>query len=170
MACNQTLNGIAASCDTSKGGIKEVYLINYADIDEIAESDGVITGFTLASGATGWKKYEFKKNTGSLTSTLNVDDANGINYVTTELVLQFNKQETTKRVEMSALALAEVAVIAVDANGEAWYLGKDEPVTASAGTAQTGTARTDGNYYQITLQANDDTFPFSVASSAVPSV
>ena len=106
--CSQTLKGLQLSCDTSKGGIKEVYIAKYPGMGDNGYTSGLtITADTVTvidSGVTFYK-YEFRRNTGSMTSTLNVDDANGTNYVSTDLVLQFNKMETAKRVEMSALSL-----------------------------------------------------------------
>ena len=156
--CSQTLKGLPVQCDTSKGGIKEVYIASMPESGVTLTYDSAETVVTAISGCSFYK-YNFKRNTGSMTSTLNVDAANGTNYVSTDLVLQFNKMETAKRIEMSALSLGELLVVCVDSNNKAWVLGIDEPVSASAGTGQTGQAKSDGNYYQITLQANDDTYP-----------
>ena len=70
--------------------------------------------------------------------------------------------ETVKRIEMEALAMNDLAVIVKDANGKYWYFGYDEPVSASAGDGQTGTARGDSNRYSITLQDNSDTWPYEI--------
>ena len=173
MACSQTLSGITLSCDTSKGGIIEVYIVTWNELSggtsAYGVSGNVVTAITLTTSAT-WKKYEFKKNTGSMTSTLNVDDANGVNYVSTDLVLQFNRMETSKRIEMAALSVSDLAVVCRDANNKYWLLGYNEPVSATAGTGQTGTARTDGNFYQITLQANDDSYPMELGPAAIASL
>lgn len=143
------------------GGIKEVYIANHDDVDSLAITTGEITGITMVS-TKKFKKYLFNPQTGSLTSTYNIDPANNVNFVTSELVLLFGKMETTKRIEISALALADLAVIVKDANGTYFYLGKDNPVKASAGDGQTGTARTDGNRYSITLQDNSPEMPYEV--------
>ena len=42
--------------------------------------------------------------------------------------------ETAKRLEIGSLLIGNVAMIVKDGNGIYWYLGKDYPVTASAGT------------------------------------
>lgn len=161
MACsNQTLAGLSGACDTSRGGIVEAYIINYDDVTAIAYDDTAntkITGVTLASGKT-WYKYSFKPNTGSLTSTLNVDNAAGVNYVSSELVLQFSRMDTQKRIEMKALALNDLRVIVKDANGKFWFLGAEEPVSASGGSANSGQQRGDGNYFSITLTSYDSSF------------
>lgn len=162
-ACTQTLKGLPIQCDVSKGGIKMVYIASYPTGG--TDASGVTTGLTLSAGTVTqisgvtFYPYYFKRNTGSMTSTLNIDSANGTNYVSTDLVLQFNKMETQKRLEMSALSLGELLVVAVDSNNNAWVLGVNEPVSATAGTGQTGQNKSDGNFYQITLQANDDTYP-----------
>lgn len=165
MACIQTLNGLGRTCDTSIGGINEVYIANYEDVSAVAYStdNSEITGITMTSGAK-FKKYWFRKGTGSLTKTLNISE-NGSNYVQSDLVLQFDKMETRKRIEMAALAVGDLAVLVKDANGKVWFLGEQSPVRASAGDGQTGTARSDGNRYTITLQDENGSFPKEVSAS-----
>lgn len=165
MACvSQTLAGLVQDCDTSKGGIRKVW------ISTVDPKPTLTTGAISKFEATGvtWFEYNFKKGTSSFTSTLNVDQANGINYVSTELVLQFNKMNTTKRLEMAGLAVNDMWIIVLDSNGIYWYLGYNEAVTATAGTSQSGTAKSDGNFYQITLTDESDTFPYEVLEEALP--
>ena len=166
MPCIQTLSGLAKDCAANMGGILEVYIANFDDVTAATVTDGMISTISMASSAK-FKKYLFAKNTGSISSTYNLDPASGVRYVTTDLLLQFNRIETAKRVEITALALGDLVVIAKDANGKYWYLGKDEPVNASAGDGQTGTARSDANRYTITLQDNSKEMPFEVDPSIV---
>lgn len=162
MACSQTLCGLTSDCSASMGGIKRVWIADYKEGAATTIADGVITAF---SGDTDWKEYYIRKNTGSMTSTATIDPSNGVNFVSTELSLVFTKQETVKRIEMSALVLADVMVVVEDANGKKWFLGKDAPVTATAGGGESGTAKTDGNRYTLTLTSDDITFPFEVSAS-----
>lgn len=166
MPCTQTLSGLVKDCAANMGGIVEVLIANHADVSSVAVSDGMISTITMAQSAK-FKRYNFAKNTGSLTSTYTLDPASGVKYVTTDLLLQFNRMETSKRVEITALALGDLAVICKDANGKYWYLGKDEPVNASAGDGQTGTARSDANRYTITLEDNSLEMPFEVDAAIV---
>lgn len=167
MSCaNQTITGIEKDCSTSKGGINVVYLLNYDDVTAVETTEGKVTGITVAEGKK-FLAYNFRKGTGSMTSTLNVDPANGVNYVTTDLALTFLKMDTAKRIEMSALAVNELVAIVKDANGVYWYLGMDEAIAATAGDGATGTARGDGNRYTITLQDTSSTFPFEVDATVV---
>ena len=166
MSCTQTLSGLAKDCSANMGGIVEVLIALFDDVTEITITDGVISAITMASSKK-FKKYNFAKNTGNLTSTYTMDNASGVKYVTSDLLLQFNRMETTKRVEIAALALADLVVIVKDANGKYWYLGKDEPVNASAGDGQTGTARSDANRYTITLQDESLEMPYEVSDTII---
>lgn len=163
MACTQSLSGIAAACETNVGGIREVYIANFDDVTaiEVDATSNMIDTITMETGKKFYK-YLFKKNTSSLTSTLNVDPTAGVNFVQSDLALVFAKQETTKRMEIAKLSLGELRVIVKDANGKFWFLGYEEFVSATAGTAETGVNRTDGNRYTITLTDYSSSYPYEV--------
>lgn len=171
MSCSlNTLAGIAGSCESNQGGIIEVYINHFDQIDEVTVTSDKISAITLKASGEKFHKYNFKRNTGSLTSTYTIDPANGVSFVTSDLSLVFAKQDTVKRIEISALALDDLVVIVKDANQKYWYLGYNEPVQASAATAQTGTNRTDGNNYNITLQDTSLALPYEVDAAAIASL
>lgn len=171
MSCSQVLNGIAADCQTNVGGVREVYIANYGEVTtiEVDEVSNMIKTITMADSAK-FKKYAFKKNTSSMTSTLNVDPANGVNFVQTDLTVVFAKQETVKRMEIAKLSLGELRVIVLDANGKYWFLGQEEFVSATSGTAETGTNRTDGNRYSIVLSDYSSSYPYEVDPSIISGI
>lgn len=166
MACNQTLNGLLRDCDGSLGGISQVLLANFDDVSAVTVGDDIITAITMANSAK-FKKYDFRPNTGSMTSTMQRNLENGSLYWQTDLVLSFSKMETVKRIEINAMAINDMVAIVKDMNGKYWYLGKDEPIIATAGDGQTGTARADRNGYGITLQDNSRLSPFEVDESII---
>lgn len=159
----QTLNGLDLACERSKGGIKKIYVANYADVEEVKANDAIgEIDSIIMKGNAKFKPYSFRKETGSMTSTLNVDDKTGLNYVSTELNLVFTKLETKKRMEISSLSLGQLAVIVEDCNGVRHYLGYNNYVSVSGGTAQTGTAFGDASSYNLTLIDVSDDFPFPI--------
>ena len=167
--CSQALGGIQLDCETSQGGIKKVFIARYSDVDEVEydKATGEITGITKVSGATGpiFYAYNFRKGTGSMTSTLTADESAGINYVTTELSLVFTRQDTKKRLEMAALSLNQMVVIVLDNNGQYHYLGYDDYVSASNGGANTGTAKGDQNAYTLTLKDESSSYPYMLSEA-----
>ena len=169
MSCTQTLSGLAKDCSANMGGIVEALIALYDDVTAVTITSDVISAITMASGKK-FKVYHFAKNSGNLTSTYTIDPASGVKYVSSDLLLQFNRMQTTARVEITALALADLVVIVKDANGKYWYLGKDEPVNASAGDGQTGTARGDANRYTITLHDESKEMPYEVSDSIIESL
>lgn len=172
MACSTLNTGIQIClCDKSMGGIAEVYLANRDDVDidgveASIDTDGLITAIPLNSGQGHYKffKFDFRKNTGSMTSTLNVDENTGSS-VSTDLVLDWRGMEYKKRKAMSAFLAGEFAAIVVDANKKKWFLGLNLAVSASAGTGETGTANTDANHYSITLNDVSNDWPHQIDPS-----
>lgn len=169
MACNQTLSGLVRDCAPSMGGIVEVYIANSVDVTGVTISDNKVSAITMASSAK-FKKYAFARNTGSLSSNYTIDQATGVRYVSSDLVLQFNRMDTQKRVEISALAQNDLMIIVKTANGNFFLLGKDEPVNATAGDGLTGTARADRNGYSITLQDNSLEMPYEVDEDIIDDI
>ena len=161
MACSQTLSGLTQDCASSMGGIVEVYLANAADVTAVTLTDGKVSGITMDTSKK-FKKYEFTRNTGSLSSNYTVDNTTGAKFVTSALLMVFNKMDTTKRIEITAMAQGELVAMVKDANGLYWYLGFDAPLHISAGDGLTGTARADRNGYSVTLQDESLEMPHEI--------
>ena len=159
MACSQTLAGIARDCASNMGGIKTVYIANAADVSSVTVTSGVVTAITMAASKKFYK-YAFTPNTSSLTSNWQVNAENGTKYVETDLLMVFNRMDSTKRLEIMALAQGELVVVVEDNNGTKWYLGYEEPVFLNAGDGLTGAARADRNGYSITLRDESAELPF----------
>lgn len=167
--CLVTLGGIAHDCSANMGGIKEVYIANYADVTAKTLASDVVSTITMGTSKK-FKGYYFRKGTASLTKTLTKDITSGVAYYTNVLTMQFSKMETAKRVEINALALGRLVVIVRDNNDKYWYLGYDDAVEASAGDGQTGTAMGDANRYSITLQDVSQALPYEVKADIVASL
>lgn len=167
MACTQTLTSISTDCGSNAGGLVVVYARNRAEVSAVTVTDNVITAFTLTDSAPEAATLAFRKQTGSLQSTANIDDAAGVNNVTSELALRFAKMDTAKRVAIEALAFAETCMVVKDQNGKYWYLGYENPVTIAAYGGSTGTAKTDANEYTATFTDDSSVLPYEVSAEAV---
>ena len=165
MSCTLTLSGLARDCRDNCGGIKEVYIVDYNSIDTVSVLADKITGLTLNSGST-FHTYSLRKQTSTLTTTINVDEAAGTVNYSSELNLKFTKLETAKRLEIVSLAMGETVAVVRDSNDRFWYLGKDYPVTLSAGSIATGTNLADFAGYDLTLSDIAITAPYEVVANS----
>lgn len=181
LCSNICLNGgIDGRCESGMGGIVEVAITNWADnvFTAYTPTDSSTAGENIYSyvmadvnggtcgGSEAWYKFTFRRNTGNMTSTLNIDDTAGVSYVQTDLQLTFGRMDQGKRLEIVGLTQAPTAVVVKDANGNYWALGVNEPVSATAGEGVTGTNRTDSNHYSVTLTDMSETFPLPVKNGA----
>lgn len=169
--CSQVLVGLGLDCGTSLGGIKKAYIANFADVAKVTldEVSGEITDIEMV-GEAKFMPFAFRKQTGSMTSTLTVEPSSGVNYVSTQLDLVFTKMETKKRLAMSSLALGQLAVIVQDSNNVYYYLGFEDYVSATGGTGETSVNKGDRNAYTISLTDESTTFPYTIQESAVLAV
>jgi hypothetical protein len=171
MACNTIQSFTYDACSPNIGGIKNIWLANYVENAATITGDdrlveGAVSGF--AEGVT-WTKYPMRKNTCSMTSTLN-NSTDGASYVTTELSMVFSKMEAQKRIAIQALAIGECMAVVEDSNGEMWFLGADAALTATAGGGETGTAKGDANRYTLTLTDESLGMPYTLEESVKATV
>lgn len=167
MSCNSySLSGIELGCKDNMGGIKQVWLVDESDVTEVTlnEDNTEIATIVLASDAK-FKSYRFRKGTANMVSTATSDEANGTFSVQSDVVLQFNKMETAKRTEIMAMCLGNMKGIVLDNNGKYWFLGKDQAISASAASGETGTAFGDFGGYKVTLTDNSKEMPYEIPTS-----
>ena len=174
MECNSiTLKGIPRDCNPNMGGIQKVWMILKSDItNDPTPEPGMdkITTLTVAEGEGKVNAFNFRKGAASMTSNLQKDDTNGSYFWLTDLVMNFQRMETSKRAAIMALTLAEACAIVQDANGIYWFLGLNEYLGATAGTAETGTAKTDANKYSITLQDSSLELPYEIEKTVAEGI
>lgn len=170
MECNSiALTGIQRDCNANMGGIKKVWMVlkTHVPRENVTISDNEISAITFASGSTSLYPFNFRKGAASMTSNLQKDDTAGSYFWQTDLVMNFQRMETSKRTAVMALTLAECAAVVLDANDKYWFLGLDEYLGATAGTGETGQAKTDANQYTVTLQDNSLELPYEILPSAI---
>ena len=167
MACSQTLKGIGFECKDAVGGIVEAYISDINDVKTITPTLDKVTTITMVD-TKKYKTYKFRKQTGSVNTTINTDVNAGTTWYQTDVVLQFTKMETSKRVEISALATNQVSIIVKDSMGKYWLVGtKESPAELTAGSTATGTALGDLNGYNITLSEMGAVLPMEVDSTII---
>ena len=178
MACtSKYLTSIATSCTSNLPSIKSLWIGQYdsasftytyiqegsqnaedADGNPIIES---VSGATLKQGSKPWVIFNFKKNTGELTSEMTVND-NGSHYYTNGVNLVFAKIDNGKRLSLEAVASGECTMIVLDSNNQYWLIGAENSVAMTTLTATTGVAVGDSNAYNVTISADEANMPILI--------
>lgn len=168
MSClsNYTLKGIKSDCNPVLSGIKKVYL-GYKESFDITPDFTTQTAEITSENGGKLYGYDVTVDTGSLTSALTRNDANGIRYYTNTISMQFTKLEASKHLEIQAMSAEEMIAVVYTNDGKYWLVGFDSYVTATESNAQTGSSFDDLNGYTITLSARSAYLPFEVTKEDV---
>ncbi len=165
MSCLLT-TGIAKGCRDNTGGIRSVYITNIENITATTPSPnnpglygtpgtpadvGVITGFTMVATK---KFYKFvpNKTSSNWTETIQSNLQNGTIGYEQALKLIFAKNEAAKRNQIKLLGQGTLCIIVHDYNDKYWLLGEMNGLELASGTSSSGTALSDLNGWDITLQ------------------
>ena len=173
MACVSTyLSNINTSCTSNLPSIKNLWIGQYQSANftytylEQTDADGnqiidAVSGATLVSGSKPWVTFNFKRNTGELTSEYTLND-NGSFYFTNSVSLVFARLDNSKRLSLEAVCSGECSCIVLDSNGQYWLLGGENPVSMSSLSATTGVAISDSNAYNVTISETSGSMPILI--------
>jgi len=165
MACALTA-GFTLDCRDSMGGLKEVYLIELANVIGFAEVSGTVTGITKATGKQFYK-FEQLPQTASATEEATGSDENGTFFVTQTIELFLNKMQASVRNQIKLLAQNRLVAVAVDRNGKGFLYGQTLGLSYNAGTGGSGTAYGDRNGYGVTLSGAERENAFEVNAATI---
>ena len=171
MACTpKYLTSITTSCGSNLPSIKSLWIgqydsasFTYTYLQEgsqnVVDDDGnpiieSVSGATLKEGSKPWVIFNFKKNTGELTSEMTVND-NGSHYYTNGVNIVFARIDNSKRLSLEAVSSGECTMIVLDSNNQYWLIGAENSVAMTTLTATTGVAVSDSNAYNVTISADE---------------
>lgn len=161
-------NGVLKDCGHSFGGLKELWLGNYDDIESMDyDADGIVTGVTLATGTTIYD-FQFEKNTAQALEELQKDGASSFINQTLNFQLKNITQEKTR--VLSDLSLATVFAIIKKTDDKYWFYGelsKSAGLEAETLSIDSGTAQSDMNGASITLVGASLDYATTVEDSVV---
>jgi hypothetical protein len=144
--------GVLKECAHNFGGLKELYLGNFADVTDVAYNTvGNITGITMSSGSTIYQ-FDFVKDTGQVLEEL--QKAGASSFINQTLNFQLNAITLAKKTVLDDLSLSTMFAIVKKADNSYWFYGepdKSAGLEATALTIDSGTAQADAAGATITL-------------------
>ena len=167
MSCLLT-SGITRQCDFAFGGLQNILLANKEEIDSIdKDSNNVITGITMASGATFYE-YEFEPETGQALQELQTGSVS--RFVLQTLNLQLANVTQNKKEILNNMAIGDMVAIYQDQKNQYFLFGElGRGLRASTLTLDTGTADADGYVITIGLSGGNSGYANEVLASVAES-
>ena len=186
MACvPKYLSSITTSCSSNLPSIKSLWIgtfdsasFTYTYLQEgsqnILDDDGnpiieSVSGATLKEGSKPWVIFNFKKNTGELTSEMTVND-NGSHFYTNGVNLIFARIDNSKRLSLEAVSSGECTMIVLDSNNQYWLIGAENSVAMTTLSATTGVAISDSNQYSLTISADEAHMPLFIEADQAQTI
>ena len=168
MACDIT-SGFQLGCRDNTGGLKSIYILS-GSISSISGSQGLITSI---SGSGVWYEFQLFRQTSNYSEELVATPENGTIVYNQTCNAVFFKMQTSVRNQVRVLAQnPNLSIIIETQNGSEtgaarWFLmGQVNGAQLLSGTAQTGTAFSDLNGYNLVFSGNEPNPASEVSGSA----
>jgi hypothetical protein len=176
MGCPVNFTGLAVSyaCGTaSSGGLKEVYLVDKADLEAsggLSVNAGVasITGTGLVSAGADVLELGFNnKDAFSNFTDVKTVNADGSASVVPTITMEFLRMDAGKRNAFETIATpgAEIVAFVKTAAGTCHVVGLDFGLYAGTVDGASGAARTDKNRYQLTLIGEENVLAYTMTET-----
>jgi hypothetical protein len=150
--------GLVKDCDFLLGGLKTLYLANISDIDTYTDTtadDGIIDAIIM-NGVGVFHTFEFEDNTASFTNEMQVSA--GQKYVLQTVNFSLANKEAEVIAQMKDLALSTLVAIAVDRTGKRYILGRNNGLSATVASLNSGAAEGDFAGLTVTLSGSQVEF------------
>jgi len=165
MACNSLAN-IVRDCLNNIGGFNRILINDMDNLGTVAinSSTNVVTSFGTLTEE--FVEIELLRNTSSYVEDVAVDFTNGSTVATATITLMVHRRSalSSKNIALLFEGQRDLAVVGKDGNDKYWYFKNARVSAVGEGS---GTAKTDGSKYSVTLVADIDTLAPEVDSAII---
>lgn len=154
MSCTLISSGITKACDNNIGGITNIYITDFVNVESITSATGEISAIALASG-TQYYEYEFNKYTSTFGEKDTISIENGTVFAEQTVTLKLARRQKTSRNNLALLLHKDLSVIVKDSNGLYWLIGETRGAYLTDITSESGTNSGDFNGYTVIIMAQE---------------
>ena len=164
MACDITAGRNDSNCLDSLGGIKAIYVANFA---KGMFADATFTGEEITAMGSAYDVFKYE-----LRGTNNIDEANtkdinaGTSIFEASGTITLKKQDATTQAQMVLLSKGRPQIIAEGYDGSFRIFGIKNGVDVTVNTAS-GADMNEFNGYTLTLASKEDNLAYFVAASLI---
>jgi hypothetical protein len=153
MPCN-IIEGITLDCRQGAGGVKKIYLTEFANVSTITSSSGSVSAITMVSGKKFWT-IELELEDAQFNENATVSIENGTTFYEQTLTFSVYKMTAKNRNIVRLLTQNRLMVIVQDADDVYHLAGETRALHLTASATSTGKAMGDKNGYLITLTGKE---------------
>jgi len=153
MPCN-IIEGLTLDCRQGAGGVKKIYLTEFANVSTITASSGQVSGITMVAGKKFWT-IELELEDAQFDENATVSIENGTTFYEQTLVFSVYKMTAKNRNIVRLLTQNRLMVIVQDADDVYHLAGETRALHLTASATSTGKAMGDKNGYSITLTGKE---------------
>ena len=165
MACALT-SGYTIDCRDQTGGIKEVYICEFANVYNIISATGSISAISLC-GSAKFRTYQQNPETALFSDDIVLSTQNGTRFSDQKLEITIPKWSATQRNEIMLVAQNKLAIIIKTANDKYFYMGETRGAYMENSTTSTGKAFGDLSGYVLKFGAKEPVPAQEVASNII---
>ena len=171
MSTCDIVSGFTLGCRDNTGGLKNIYILS-GSIGSTSGTEGLIS---VISGSGIFYKFEFTRQTGDFTETINASLENGTIFYEQTVNAPFHKLQSSTRNQIRTLAKnPDISMIVETNNSEGgtvfFLLGESRGLSLSGGQAQTGTAFGDLQGYTLTFTGQEPEPASALSGSSLAGV
>ena len=153
MPCILT-EGVTLDCRQGVGGVKKIYLTEFANVSTITSSSGSVSAITMVSGKKFWT-IELELEDAQFDENATVSIENGTTFYEQTLTFSVYKMTAKNRNIVRLLTQNRLMVIVQDADDVYHLAGETRALHLTASATSTGKAMGDKNGYSITLTGKE---------------
>lgn len=162
MACG-ALSGKIQICAEALGGLKEVHLVNFADIEgTLTIAAGVVTDSSATFTSYRYKVRNSSGEKPGVTETTELGASAIFHKQVLELVIP--EQTTADMLNYHSLAKGRVVAFTLDNNGDVRMYGRTRGLEMESGEISTGKEMGDFNGYKLTLSGEEEEPAYMLAA------
>lgn len=168
MACALT-SGLTLDCRDQMGGVKEVYVCEFANVYGITSASGSISALSL-SGTAKFRTYQQNPETAVFSEAPTPSTTNGTLFYNAQLEITLPRWSTTQRNELYLVAQNKLMIIVKTANDTYLMMGETRGAYLEPSTTSTGKASGDLAGYVLKFDSKEPLPCKFVSSSIIASI
>ena len=170
MACVLTSGYTFLGCKGGAGGIKKVYLTEFANNSgtgyAFTATAGLVTAYTLATG-TKYRVYSLDKEMSNMTSPGTYTPASGTVSYEPQIDFTIKKLTSTVIQEIQLVAQNVLTMMVQDVNGDYWLFGKENGMDLLTWSTESGMNIVDLAGHKLSFKGKEISPIYKVTSTLI---